>query len=191
MFLWAPEEEGQFQPGRTNRWWTKHTVVDLQRQLEALGTRLVLRTAADRRKGVLQAVADTGAQAVFFNNLYDPITLVSNQPRGSMHAGRNGCSVPSRVCAAGCAGANPPRKSGRKHTREVDEWAPTGWLNTCSQHCACRDVARQVSDHEIKQALAQRGVECKSFNADLLYEPWEVVDKENQPFTTFEEFWNG
>lgn len=48
----------------------------------------------------------------------------------------------------------------------------------------------QVSDHEIKQALAARGIECKSYNADMLYEPWEVLDPENQPCTTFEDFWS-
>lgn len=29
----------------------------------------------------------------------------------------------------------------------------------------------------------------RSFNADLLYEPWEVNDDEGRPFTTFSAFW--
>lgn len=29
----------------------------------------------------------------------------------------------------------------------------------------------------------------RSFNADLLYEPWEVNDEEGRPFTTFSAFW--
>lgn len=44
-------------------------------------------------------------------------------------------------------------------------------------------------DHEVKQGLAQAGVECKSFNSDLLYEPWEVVGADGQPLTNFESFW--
>lgn len=55
-------------------------------------------------------------------------------------------------------------------------------------HCLPSDM--QVSDHEIKQALAARGVACKSFNSDMLYEPWEVLDDDNQPCTTFEDFWS-
>ena len=34
------------------------------------------------------------------------------------------------------------------------------------------------------------GVLCQSFNADVLYEPWEVLDKDGQPLTSFEDFWN-
>lgn len=76
LFIWAPEEEGQFQPGRTSRWWTQQSVLDLQAQLQALGSRLILRRAAERSTGLLQAVADVQATAVFFNNLYDPISMV-------------------------------------------------------------------------------------------------------------------
>jgi cryptochrome 1 len=36
----------------------------------------------------------------------------------------------------------------------------------------------------------EEGIVVQSFNADLLYEPWEVVDEEEQPFTMFEPFWN-
>lgn len=76
LFIWAPEEEGQFQPGRTSRWWTQQSVLDLQAQLQALGSRLILRRAAERSTGLLQAVVDVQATAVFFNNLYDPISMV-------------------------------------------------------------------------------------------------------------------
>jgi hypothetical protein len=46
------------------------------KQLEALGSRLVLRRAREAPPAMMQLVRDTGAQAVFFNNLYDPISLV-------------------------------------------------------------------------------------------------------------------
>jgi cryptochrome 1 len=36
----------------------------------------------------------------------------------------------------------------------------------------------------------EEGIVGQSFNADLLYEPWEVVDEEGQPFNMFEPFWN-
>jgi cryptochrome 1 len=48
----------------------------------------------------------------------------------------------------------------------------------------------QVSDHEIKQALNSKGIQYQCFNADLLYEPYEVVDAQGQPFTTLDDFWN-
>ena len=70
----------------------------------------------------LQLVQETGAQGLFFNHLYDPISL--------------------------------------------------------------------VRDNEVKAAMAGMGVLCQSFNADVLYEPWEVLDKDGQPLTSFEDFWN-
>lgn len=47
-----------------------------------------------------------------------------------------------------------------------------------------------VRDHRAKELLTAQGVVVRSFNADLLYEPWEVHDDRGQPFTTFSAFWN-
>jgi hypothetical protein len=33
------------------------------------------------------------------------------------------------------------------------------------------------------------GALCRSYNADLLYEPWTVLDSNGEPFTTFTSFW--
>uniref|UniRef100_A0A0D9W5P1 Cryptochrome/DNA photolyase FAD-binding domain-containing protein n=1 Tax=Leersia perrieri TaxID=77586 RepID=A0A0D9W5P1_9ORYZ len=38
--------------------------------------------------------------------------------------------------------------------------------------------------------MAAEGIIVQSFNADLLYEPWEVVDEEGHSFTMFAPFWN-
>ncbi|KAL6764729.1 DNA photolyase, FAD-binding/Cryptochrome [Haematococcus lacustris] len=122
LFIWAPEEEGQFQPGRFSRWWTKQSVALFQRLLGRLGSRLIIRRCSDTAQCITQVVAETGAKAVYFNHLYDPISL--------------------------------------------------------------------VRDHEVKTALTKLGVECRSFNSDLLYEPWELLDSAGEPFTSFEAFWN-
>lgn len=41
----------------------------------------------------------------------------------------------------------------------------------------------------MKEVLTAHGVAVRSFNADLLYEPWEVNDDQGRPFTTFTAFW--
>jgi deoxyribodipyrimidine photolyase len=47
-----------------------------------------------------------------------------------------------------------------------------------------------VRDNGVKQALKGMGVACDTFNADLLYEPWEIYsDADGRPFTSFEPFW--
>lgn len=34
------------------------------------------------------------------------------------------------------------------------------------------------------------GISVQSYNADLLYEPWEVYDARGQAFTTFDAYWD-
>jgi deoxyribodipyrimidine photo-lyase len=44
-------------------------------------------------------------------------------------------------------------------------------------------------DAEVKAALIERGLEARSFNGQLLREPWEVVNQEGEPFRVFTAFW--
>ncbi|KAE8709820.1 Cryptochrome-1 [Hibiscus syriacus] len=46
-----------------------------------------------------------------------------------------------------------------------------------------------VRDHRAKEILRAHGVTVRSYNADLLYEPWDVTDDNGCPFTTFSAFW--
>nr|CAD1826295.1 unnamed protein product [Ananas comosus var. bracteatus] len=52
------------------------------------------------------------------------------------------------------------------------------------------DPLSLVRDHRVKELLSAEGVTVRSFNADLLYEPWEINDENGHPFTTFASFWN-
>ncbi|XP_051124249.1 cryptochrome-1 isoform X2 [Andrographis paniculata] len=121
LFIWSPEEEGAYYPGRVSRWWLKQSLAHLDVSLRSLGTSLVTKRSTDSVLSLLEVIGATGATHLYFNHLYDPISL--------------------------------------------------------------------VRDHRVKEVLTARGVVVKSFNADLLYEPWEVHDQEGQPFTTFDGFW--
>ena len=52
------------------------------------------------------------------------------------------------------------------------------------------DPVSLVRDHKVKQGLIRAGIEVNTFNADLLYEPWEISNDDETPFTTFAEFWS-
>lgn len=121
VFIWSPEEEGQFLPGRVSRWWLKQSLIHLNESLTSLGAPLVMRRAHNVLAALMEIVEATGASQVFYNHLYDPVSL--------------------------------------------------------------------VRDHRVKQGLSQAGIVVNSFNADLLYEPWEVNDDQGQAFTTFAGFW--
>jgi len=44
-------------------------------------------------------------------------------------------------------------------------------------------------DKNIKAGLRDAGVECESFNAALLHEPWTIQNKSGKPFQVFTPFW--
>lgn len=76
VFVWAPEEEGQFQPGRASRWWLRTSLGCMSDELARLGSRLVCYSSADTLGALTHVLRATGATALFINRLYDPITMV-------------------------------------------------------------------------------------------------------------------
>ena len=64
-----------------------------------------------------------------------------------------------------------------------DTGAMAVYWNRCYEpHAIARDSA-------IKAALTADGIEAKSFNAALLFEPWTVSTKTNGPYKVFTPFW--
>lgn len=51
------------------------------------------------------------------------------------------------------------------------------------------DPLSLIRDHRAKEVLSAQGIGVRSYNADLLYEPWDVKDVDGNPFTTFAGFW--
>lgn len=51
------------------------------------------------------------------------------------------------------------------------------------------DKASTDRDAEIKTRLKQAGVDCQSFNAGLLNEPWTVQNGSGQPYKVFTPYW--
>ena len=85
MYISALEEEGQFQPGRCTRWWLQSSLQHFSQELQELGSRLILRKAAESRLALIELVQQTGAQALLFNHLYDPISMVrDNEVKAAM-----------------------------------------------------------------------------------------------------------
>ncbi|KAG7672050.1 hypothetical protein Ndes2526B_g06988 [Nannochloris sp. 'desiccata'] len=121
VYIYAPEEEGQFQPGRCSRWWLDSSLKSLEADLTAAGSRLLKFRAAESGLALAKLVHNLGAQGVFFNHLYDPISM--------------------------------------------------------------------VRDNEVKTALTAMGIVCRSFTGDVLREPWEVLDPNGVPFSSFDSFW--
>ncbi len=71
VYIWSPEEEGDWPPGAASRWWLHQSLSALDESLRARGSRLIL--ARGRALAVLQRLArQTGATAVHWNHRYEP-----------------------------------------------------------------------------------------------------------------------
>ena len=85
VYIYAPEEEGQFQPGRCSRWWLSSALTAFDADLQALGSRLLRFRATESRVALASLARDLDAQGVFFNHLYDPISMVrDNEVKASL-----------------------------------------------------------------------------------------------------------
>ncbi len=71
VFIWAPEEEGRWQPGAASRWWLHQSLTQLESSLRQRGSRLIVREgpALDTLRGLLD---ETGATGVYWNRRYEP-----------------------------------------------------------------------------------------------------------------------
>jgi len=124
VFIWAPEEEGEWSPGGAACWWLHHALRDLESELRDHGSRLIVREAGKESSlGVLQGlVAETGASRVLWNRRYEPAAV--------------------------------------------------------------------ERDARIKSVLRDSGLEVRSFNASMLFEPHEIANKSGKPFQVFTPMWN-
>ena len=73
VYVWAPEEEGGWPPGAASRWWLHHSLAALERALQRQGSRLVIRRGPAASAAGL--MAETGADAVFWNRRYEPAAV--------------------------------------------------------------------------------------------------------------------
>ena len=74
VYIYDLESEAPWRPGGATRWWLHHALEDLNRQLEALGGRLILREG-DTLETLQGLIKETGAESVYWNRRYEPIII--------------------------------------------------------------------------------------------------------------------
>ncbi len=120
VYIWSPDEEGDWQPGAASRWWLHQSLQCLQKSLKDTGSNLIIRKGSS--KEVLdKLIQETGAGTVFWSRRYEPA------------------------------------------------------------------ITRR--DTEIKSHLKEQGISVKSFNSALLFEPWEISTKQDDPYKVFTPYW--
>src|SRR5512135_104912 len=71
VFIWAPEEEGDWPPGAASRWWLHQSLRSFGAALRRLGVPLILRRGPSL-DALRLLILETGADAVFWNRRYEP-----------------------------------------------------------------------------------------------------------------------
>ena len=74
LFIWSPEEESPWSPGRASNWWLHQSLAALDAQLRRAGSRLVFRRGP-ALETLLALGQETGATAVFWNRRYEPALI--------------------------------------------------------------------------------------------------------------------
>ena len=74
VFIWAPEEEGDWRPGAASQWWLSRSLAALNAELEKRGSRLIIRRGPTG-KALNDLLAESGATAVCWNRRYEPAAV--------------------------------------------------------------------------------------------------------------------
>ena len=74
VYIWSPQDEGEWQPGAASRWWLHHALVALDADLRKLGSRLIIRNGPTLET-LSSLVRETGAGALFWNHRYEPAEI--------------------------------------------------------------------------------------------------------------------
>jgi deoxyribodipyrimidine photo-lyase len=74
LFIWSPDEEGEWPPGGASKWWLHASLHALDRSFREAGARLIIRRGPAH--ATLSAlVNETGADAIFWNRRYEPAII--------------------------------------------------------------------------------------------------------------------
>ena len=71
VFIWAPEEEGEWAPGGAHRWWLRESLHALDASLQDHGSRLILRSGPSL-DALLDIASSTGADQVVWQSRLAP-----------------------------------------------------------------------------------------------------------------------
>jgi len=77
VFIWAPQEEGDWAAGAATCWWLHHSLQSLAQSIINCGSRLIIRNGSDH--GSLTQlrilIEETNASAVYWSRRYEPLII--------------------------------------------------------------------------------------------------------------------
>ena len=84
VFIWSPEDYGKWPPGAASKWWLHHALKSLQLDLEAQGSKLILR-CGNSPDVLQQLIEEIGATRVFWNRRYEqPLRTIDTEVKRTL-----------------------------------------------------------------------------------------------------------
>lgn len=74
VYIHEPKQDGEWAAGAASRWWLHHSLAALQAQLHSHHAGLHL-TQGNTLGSLQKLIADSGAEAVYWNRLYEPASI--------------------------------------------------------------------------------------------------------------------
>ncbi len=90
VFIWCPEEEGDWQHGPASQRWLQQSLIALDKTLHYFGSRLIVRRGQSL-KALRELITETNAETVFWNRRYEPAAV----ERDTKIKAEIGCKVES------------------------------------------------------------------------------------------------
>jgi deoxyribodipyrimidine photo-lyase len=75
VYIWAPEEEGDWPPGAASRWWLHRSLTALDASLRSFGSRLTVVRARSSLDALRNLARVARADAVFWSRRYEPASI--------------------------------------------------------------------------------------------------------------------
>ena len=79
VYIYAPDELGQWAMGGASRWWLHHSLINLEQNLRKLGAKLCLRQGSSSLSELITLTNEITPSAIYWNRLYDPVTICRDQ----------------------------------------------------------------------------------------------------------------
>ncbi len=90
VFIWSPEEENDWPPSDPAKWWLYFSLLDLDRELRKLGSRLTIRRGRAEQE-LNHLFQQTGARRIIWNRRYEP-SIVQRDRRLKQYLDKNNIS---------------------------------------------------------------------------------------------------
>ena len=78
LYIWDPEEGGEWSPGAASRWWLHHALLSLAKDIQGLGGTLVVRKG--KAAEILPRIAkEHNIRKIFYSRAYDPPGITTQE----------------------------------------------------------------------------------------------------------------